>query len=242
MNEKLLSKIKNLLARADQARNDNENEREIALRQAESLMAKHAISHLDLSNEAQRQTVGALTDTTVARRTRELWPLHIMHNLCPLYRCRLVKLGGNRVHLFGHRTNIDIMLSMSDYCVKSIRREMSTAYNAQPGFKSNRRRFNTSFGNGASVGIKRQVSQMIAQRDRGDIPEIQKSSALIVVDQYKHQQLQVNNQLGKAYPRLRKGTGSRSTNAAGYHAGKRYGSSMNLGGQLGGKSPSGQLI
>ena len=241
MNNKLLTKIRHILARADENRNDNEHEREIALRQAETLMAKHAISHIDLSENEQRDMIGDLSDTEIARNSRDLWPVSVMASLSKLYRCRVVKLEGNRLHIFGHQVNIDILKSMTEYCVKSIRREMQTAYEHHPGFKSNRRRFNTSFGNGASNGIGQQVKQLIEQRDRGDIPEMEKSTALVIVDQYKHQQFQVNDHLKTVYPQLGRSRGSRSTDSAGHHAGKRFGESIHLGSQLGSKAPSGKL-
>lgn len=241
MNDRLLKKIRHLLARADENRNDNEHEREIALRQAETLMAKHLISHIDLSENEQRDLIGDLSDIEIPRNSRELWPVSVMASLSKLYRCRVVKLEGNRLHIFGHQTNIDILKSMTDYCVKSIRREMQTAYESQPGFKSNRRRFNTSFGNGASNGIGQQVKQLIEQRDRGEISEMEKSTALVIVDLYKHQQRQVNGHLKTVYPRLSRSRGSRSTDSAGHYAGKRFGESIHLGGQLGSKAPAGEL-
>ena len=241
MNDKLLVKIRNLLARADEHRNDNEHERNIALRQAELLMAKHAISHIDLSENEQREIIGALTDKLFDRESRDLWPVSVMTQLSQLYRCRVIKLGGRRLHLFGHKTNIAILESMTAYCVSSIRREMHYAYKYQPGLKPNRRRFNTSFGNGACNGIGQQVAKLIEQRDRGEIAEMDQSTALTIVDLYKQQQLQVNNHLRDIYPRLSNARRSRSTSAAGHYAGKRFGESIHLGGQLGSKPPAGRL-
>ena len=241
INDKLLKKVRDLLARADENRNDNKHERDIALRQAETLMAKHAISHVDLSQSQQRRIIGDLTDTEITRTSRDLWPVFVMSSLSKLYRCRVIKLNGNRLHIFGHQTNIDILKSMTEYCVKSIRREMQIALENQSGFKVNCRRFNTSFGNGAANGIAEQVRQLIEQRDRGNIPEMDKSTAMIIIDEYRHQRLEVKKLLNDVYPRLGRSAGSKSTSAQGHHAGRQFGESIHLGGQLGGKPPTRQL-
>ncbi len=60
--ENLIRKIQALLARADKDRNDNENEREIALRQANAMMAKHNLSIVELSEAEQREELGMVTE------------------------------------------------------------------------------------------------------------------------------------------------------------------------------------
>ena len=57
MNQKIIDKIAKLLARADESRNDNPHEREIAMRQANSLLVKHGLSMTDVTDQAETKEI-----------------------------------------------------------------------------------------------------------------------------------------------------------------------------------------
>ena len=62
-NESIIRKITALLARADQNQNDNEHEREIALRQANYLLAKHGLDLATFTKEQQEAAQGPMYES-----------------------------------------------------------------------------------------------------------------------------------------------------------------------------------
>ena len=237
--ETAIEKIQKLLARADADRNDNDHEREIALRQANALMAKHELSSIDLTESEQRKELGDLTESDDPIGT-SLWLATIYSAIAKMNNCQAIRSPHNKtIHILGHSSKVAITRDLSAYCIRSIKREMPNAWNGFIG-KANesKRSFNTSFGNGAANAIYSNVREIIRARNNGNIngEQLSSSQAMILVDIHKKQLAEVNAFFKKAYPSTRKGSGSRSYSNAGYSAGKSFGSGLSLNNQLGRRS------
>ena len=139
---------------------------------------------------------------------------------------------------------VQVARSLSDWVIRSIEREMPTAWDAVEGKASiNRRSFNTSFGNGAAAGVWATVTRIIADRQKGRIgaEQLSNSQALMLLDQDKKALQESENYLEKLYPRRRSGTRSQSDSPQGYAAGRTFGSSLSLNGQMGQVAPVQQI-
>ncbi len=237
--ENLIRKIQALLARADKDRNDNENEREIALRQANAMMAKHNLSMVELSEAEQREELGELFESD-DKVTGAVWKNSIFNQIAKLNGCDTIYSPHSKtIHILGHKSRVEITRSMALYVIASITREIPKAWDSLVGKAStNRRSFNTSFGNGAAVAIQENVRNILAARRSGviDGETLSRDQAMVLVDQDKKQLAEVRQFYRKAYPHTRNGAGSSSRSSAGYGAGKAYGAGISLNTQIGGRS------
>ena len=236
--ETAIEKIQKLLARADADRNDNDHEREIALRQANALMAKHELSSIDLTESEQRKELGDLTESD-DRVGTAVWNSSIYSSIAEMNNCQVIRSHNKTIHILGHSSKVAITRDLAAYCIRSIKREIPKAWNAYIGkANASKRSFNTSFGNGAANAIYTNVHNIIDARKRGNIngEQLSSSQAMILVDLHKKQLAEVNAFFKKAYPSTRKGSGSRSYSNAGYSAGKSFGSGLSLNNQLGRRS------
>jgi len=237
--ENVIEKIQKLLARADADRNDNEHEREIALRQANALMAMHELSSIDLTESEQRKELGELTESDDPLGNA-LWNSSVYSAIAKMNNCRCIRSPHNKtIHILGHSSKVTVTRDLAAYCIRSIKREMPNAWNGLIG-KANesKRSFNTSFGNGAASAIFNNVHKIVEARKQGNIDgqQLSSSQAMILVDIHKKQLAEVNSFVRQTYPHLRTGNGSRSYSRAGYSAGKSFGSGLSLNNQVGRRS------
>ena len=105
MNEEILTKIRKLLATAnDQC---NEHESEIALRMATRLMVKHGIdeSMLELETTGKLE-LGALDGRLIHRASRvTAWRVELADVLAERQCCRIGIASGFGIYIYGHETN-----------------------------------------------------------------------------------------------------------------------------------------
>jgi len=233
--ETIIRKITALLARADQNQNDNEHEREIALRQANYLLAKHGLDLATLTKEQQETAQGPMYESDDPMG-RALWKCGVYNSIAKLHNCTCIHSPQNQsIHVLGRKAMVQVARSLSDWVIRSIEREMPTAWDAVEGKASiNRRSFNTSFGNGAAAGVWATVTRIIADRQKGRIgdEQLSNSQALMLVDQDRKALQESENYLEKLYPRRRSGTRSQSDSPQGYAAGKSFGAGLTLHGQI----------
>lgn len=238
--ENLIRKIQALLARADKDRNDNEHEREIALRQANAMMAKHNLSIVELSEAEQREELGELTEGQKSL-TGAIWQAVVYSAVAKLNGCKCLRNTSKKiVMVIGHSSRVDISVAMAEYVIASIKREMPRAFDNHLGIGEviNRRSFNTSFGNGAASAVFANVKTILAARRRGQIDgeNLSRHQAMVLVDQDKKQMADVLSFYHRQHPHVRRGSGSNSRSYQGYQAGKSYGSGISLNTQIGGRS------
>jgi hypothetical protein len=234
-NESIIRKITALLARADQNHNDNEHEREIALRQANYLLAKHGLDIATFTKEQQEAAQGPMyeSDDPIGRA---IWKAGIYSSIARLHNCTCIRSPQNQsIHVLGRRAMVDVARSVAEWVIRSIEREMPIAWDAVEGKASiNRRSFHTSFGNGASGAVSDTVDRILAERKKGRIgdEQLSRSQALVLSNQDKRALQESEDYLKKLYPHLRSGSGSYSGSDEGYAAGRTFGSSLSLNNQI----------
>ncbi|MCH7695689.1 MAG: DUF2786 domain-containing protein [Proteobacteria bacterium] len=224
MNDKIIDKIKKLLELADSEKNDSENERETALRQANALMDKHNISAMEL----QEQENPRGEDTLVTGST--IWKTMCIAAIGNLYGCESYRTTGRngKTFIVGTSHNRQIVISMSQYVINSITREASR--NRAYG-----RAYTNSFKKGGAIGVSRQVESINKERKEG-LTVASKKQALVLVDYYKNELVANKQWLMEKGVRVRSAGCIRLSDGDGYSAGQDYGSKMSLNNQLGRKS------
>ena len=232
MNQKILDKISKLLARADEGRNDNPHEREIAMRHANSLLTKHGLSMTDITDSTEtRETFGALGRKQHTLTSRFVWESGVWSASARMNGCQVIRTprrGLISIWIVGRQLNCQITQQVAEYAVKSIRREAKNQ-----GFTA------CAFGVGAWKGINQQVDEIIAAKLRGEIDgeQLPESTALTVVNQHKQMVADTGKSVREFFPRLSSGSYGYGGSRSGVAAGKAYGSSMNLnsGGRISGQ-------
>lgn len=226
MDNAVVEKIQKFLARGDAARNDNPHEREIAMRHAHALLAKHGLELSDVTEASElRETMGRLGRQECGTETRWIWEACVWNEIARLNGCKVLRSPGQRkVWVVGRELRSEVVKSMSRYCVDSIRREAQRL--GYPG---------ASFGNGAAGGIAKQVSEILVAMEAGklDGEQLSTSTALVLVNQRKNALVEADGAVKELFGKVRSGTGSSST-GHGYLAGREYGSKLSLNRQVGG--------
>jgi hypothetical protein len=224
MNDAIIKKIQKLLARGSTDHNDNEHEREIAMRQAHALLAKHGLAMADVTDPAViRDHLGPLGRSFYSLGTRYLWEPTVWNSIARLNGCRVVR-GDRKVAVIGRQARVQVVASMAAYVIAAVTRQAKAE-----GFPI------AGFGQGASIGVDRQVSKILESMAAGDVGEekVSTGTALILVDQHKGALVEAKTAMKEFYPSLRtvysRGSSNRSARSAGY----AYGQKVSLNSQLG---------
>jgi hypothetical protein len=233
MDNSIIEKIRKLLARADEARNDNEHEREIAMRQAHAMLAKHGLSMADVPEAEQAESEGALGRMS-DDIGRAVWPAGVFDAIAKLNGCRVIRNParngkGASVWVIGRRVRCEITRDMARWLIKSIEREARKG-----GHKG------TQFGTGAWYGIAEQVRRILANMQAGQVDgqTLAPGMALMVVNQHKNALVDAERAQKEFFPRTRTGGTQAALGGSSFHAGKSYGASVGLNGQVGRTSGS----
>jgi hypothetical protein len=226
IDNRVIAKIQKLLARGDEDRNDNEHEREIAMRQAHALLAKHGLDMTDVTDAAVvREHLGPVVRGQCGLTTRYLWEASAWNVIAELHGCRIVRsVQDKAVWVIGRQVRCDVVKSTARYVIASIKREaMMGGYNPH------------RFGVGACNSVHKKVREILAAVAQGQLGDEQVSTgtALIVVEQHKQALIEADQAKGEFFPNLRKGRvrGVRADDS--YTAGKAYGASIGLNTQVG---------
>lgn len=227
MNNHIIEKIRKLLARADAGRNDNEHEREIAMRQAHALLAKHGLSMAEVGQAEQDEALGAKGRTSLDIG-RYVWKALVINEVCKLHGCHCVRTArksGQTAWIIGRHLHATVAKEMSTYLIDSITKEAKRGYHNVK-----------DFGVGAANGIAQQVYRILADMKAGKVGEeqVSASTALIVVNQHEKALAEARDTAAEFFPRLRSYTYSGGRATSDYHAGKDYGSRVSLNKQVGG--------
>lgn len=230
-NDKIIDKVRKLLARADEARNDNEHERAIAMRQAHALLAKHGLAMEDVSTRDEAAAeLGKVGRAPATLRTRAVWERGVYVAVARLHGCEtvfIVERGEEtKVYVIGRRLRVMVAREMAAYVVQSILREAEAwGRNA------------AAFGVGAWTGVSRQVDTILAQQARGIVgdEQVSQSTALVLVDQHKQAIAEAKGAAADFFPRMRSAQRYRyNGNGDAMRAGKQYGERVSLNNQIGG--------
>lgn len=233
MDQKIIETIQKLLARADADRNDNEHERAIAMRRANSLLVKHGLSMSDVAGQLDRsEAFGKLGRQSQELTTRYVWEGGVFNAIARLNGCKVVRSPGSRgqrqkVWLIGRQLHCHTTKYMAEYAVSSIKRQAK-----RDGFSV------CSFGVGAWTGLEKQVTEILNAQKNGDIDgeRVSNETALAVVDQHKQSLIDAERATSEFFPRLSGGSYGYGGDRDGVAAGRQYGRNMSLNKQVAGNS------
>lgn len=227
MNDKIINRVKKMLALGNDSA-ATEGERDNALRMVHNILAKYNLSMADIADEEQEERV---------RERMEFygrpWARTVAYASAELFFCKYFyrPSGKNKsVHSFvGRISNVATATEMAKYLINSIKREA--------GRKARELGQGTPYRRAFSTGAANKVWDRVKELQTQDIPDEATGRALVVVPLYKSEQ-KANQAfletLGVELTRTsRKG---KPLLAGAYHAGSRYGSTLNLSQQLGGKA------
>jgi len=225
---KVLEKIRKILAKADAARNDNAHEREIALRQAHALLAKHGLSMDDVEEVASTgvEEFGDLVVVEMPIVKRE-WIARLYNTIAQLNGVKVLRYSGHKptIRFYGRALRIEVTKSIGAYLVDSIYRE-SKPYG----------RSSAQFALGAYVGIHGQVAKILNALKNGEIDGEQLSSknALVVANKYMEAVDEADALMRSSCKRITQGTYQPTVNDRNaYSNGHIYGSNVAINTRVG---------
>lgn len=227
MDKSILEKITKLLALGDASKNDSENEREIAMRHAHALLAKHGLSMADVSESERVESTGALGRTEI-EIGRHVWQSGVYGQIAKLHSCaaiRSARRGKQTVWFVGRNLHCQIAKNMAAYVVLSI------------VMQAGREGHNVKdFGTGAWSGVREQVDGILDSMARGQIngEQVSTGTALVLVDQHQKALVEANATLRTFWPNTTTSSSYRSSGGEGYRSGKAFGRSVGLNQQVGG--------
>lgn len=223
IDNKVLDRIKKMLALSNDS-GATEAERETALRMAYNTLAKYNLSLSDLPSE----------DTTEARERQDVvisadrWARSLSMAVAKLFFCKYfysqTGTSGKDKHCFvGRQSNVITAKYMSEYLIKSIKREASKRYTS-PTTPNGR-----SFCVGTVRSIGGRVEQML-QQDTESTP----GNAVALIGVHKREEEANAAWLADEGTSLQtsKGRADNSLRSGAYHSGKEYGKSVSLNQQV----------
>ena len=219
----VIRKISALLARGDEERNDNEHEREIALRHAQKLMDEYNISQLEANVamvHGERGKTGILTG-------KQVWKRQVYHALSELYGVTVYH-SGDYCYLIGGEVNREVLLSMGQYVAASIEREARK-------YPGRGRKWHNSFKKGSVLGIMNTVRSIVSERSGNDQPTSSGKGLVL----YNDKEVELNMEYINVVLNIRLSHRTARLNSSsrdGLESGRRFGSSVSLNDQVGGGS------
>lgn len=221
---RVLERVKKMIALGNDAA-ATEGERETALRMAYNLLAKYNLSLSDLpedqSNEAREQQ-----DVVISA---DRWARSLAQAVAKLFFCRYffsrTSTSGKDKHCFvGRQSNVITARYMSEFLIKSVKREASSRYKS-PTTPQGR-----SFCVGTVDSVRKRVEEMIKQ-DTESTP----GTALVLVGLHQRE-ADANekwlNGTGVSLTRA-KARAHNSLRASAFYDGREYGKTVSLNQQVG---------
>jgi hypothetical protein len=250
--DKVLAKVRKLLVRAEDVRGSSENEREMAMRQAHALLAKHNLTMAQAEADGKGQKVKREKGDFELRPLA--WARWISNGIAQLFFCNFftVKMyNGKERHTFiGRPENVITACEMAKYVIDSVLRERDRRAKVEGAHDPNP--WKLAFAQGAAMTIYNRCLAMKEEAETKDVvvqekvegagfmlPEKREpGTALVLASHYKKEEEAngefVEKELGiklktkKAVHRDNRGTGDA------YSAGRSYGKDVQLNRQLGG--------
>ena len=249
--QELIDKIRKILARADENRNDNEHEREIAMRQAQALLARHNLTLADCTGSEKNDALGERMREYYDRPERRKYVDSLFSAVCKLNNVSMLIDSHNsrngRLILIGRESAIQTTRYMGEYLLQSIKAESRRAYRHEKdmaqeyddiGRLPSPASYYNSFCHGATQGIRTQVVAILAEQDKGklDTEQLSKSQALVLVNNRALESRQNSSMIKDLYPRTGRASGASYRNNGGAAAGRKYGQSVSLNTQVSGSN------
>lgn len=221
--DKVLERIKKMIALGNDSA-ATEGERETALRMAYNLLAKHNLSISDLPGD-QSNEVRERQDIVISA---DKWARSLAHAVAKLFFCKYfyssTGTSGKDKHCFvGRQSNVITARYMSEYLIKSVKREATARY------KSPTSPHGRSFCVGTVDSVRKRVEQML-QQDTESTP----GTALVLVGVHKREAAANDKWLEQAGLALTtsKSRADNSLRAGAFHDGRDYGKTVSLNQQV----------
>lgn len=230
ISEKIVSKIRKLMAMANGNAEGGEHERDTALKMALNLLAKHNLSMADVKEKDKE-----------GRKTEEFemashaWAKFVINAVAQMLFCKIftTKIGKStdtkmRVTFIGRESNVITAKEMSLYIIKSITREAArkAKETGQAGA------FQRSFCNGAGTVVSLRCMEL--RRAEEEASKATPGTGLVLASLYA-QELAANDQYVVAVMGVKlvtKPLNPKSKSTGGHEAGVAFGKKINLNKQI----------
>lgn len=170
----ILDKIKKLLRMSDESGNASEQERETALRHANSIMSKHNLTMDDVEESEVNRGYDEFG-------TSMPWKASVAQAMAKLYGCKVYRSPSiKKIVIVGAEHNRVVAKSMYVYCINSIHREVE-------GLEDKSRSAVNSFKKGAGSGLNIQVNRIIKEREEGQQEDISVGQAMVLKSYYERE-------------------------------------------------------
>lgn len=218
--EKVLDRIKKLLALA--SNNPNPNEAEIAMKRAHALLAQYNLSASDL--EKDRDDKYQRTDWILKQSGP--WARRCAQYIAKLYFCKYYYIhqhGRVDQHfVIGRETNVQTARMIIEYVLQTINQEAVT------GGRINGTPWRNSFRNAAAHIIRERCNRMIAESCRGETV-VEGTTLPVLFDLYKKEEQNAEQHLDGLGVKLKtKALRTKTSDYFGAQAGKAAGERVNL--------------
>lgn len=224
-NEKTIGRIRKLLAMTDKQSGASDQERETALRRANSLMDKYNVSMMDVSEDARDED--ERNCESIATGTVK-WKAAVISVIGKLYGVFVYRTTGRDGCTFfvGRESSRVAVRYISEYLIRSIEAEAKMVIGD--------RAYKNAFRLGAAAGVAKSVHAIIDERKRSAHGRRPDSSEIALVDYYA-----VEARRNAALARTLSGGGFVSSGASfsdrsGLAAGKAYGGGLSINPQMSG--------
>jgi hypothetical protein len=173
--ENLLRKIRACYARADESRNENEHERATALRQANAMVEKFAVTAAELDSDE----LGPMGQNDVPVGMT-IWKQSLYFVLGPLYGCEVLWNRRGTMYVMGRQSYRNVVEDMAGYVITSIEREAKAQARGDKTYLNGFRKW-------AVEGVRANVNDILQARKDAAATLGTGSKALVLVDHFKGQ-------------------------------------------------------
>ncbi len=225
MNEKILKRMRNLLAMSRDATSDNEAE--IAMKRLHSMLAKHNVSMVDIDGPEGIEKAGKSGFNSYVRP----WHKAIVQGVSKLYFCKSYYHGRGRkvdVMIVGTEINREFAMGMVKSILHSVNIQSQHAANSRHPKGPQWSSFQTSFLNSASLTIYHRCEALIKAAQQGETPDGDGGTLPVLASVYDTHWALCDEVLAKMDMIPGRRSKFQMKNAAGYYAGKDAGNKVQL--------------
>jgi len=235
--DKVIDKVRKLMAVAHGTAEGGEHERDTALKMALNLLAKHNLSMGDLAQPTEDRLAGKDEYHSTP------WMRFVGHAIADLFFCSFfssqVSGKNKRVYTFvGLEGNVATAREMTAYVIKSIQAESNKLAKAAGQGET----WANSFRKGAASKISQRCAELRRQAERDNAGQASSGTSLVLASLYGTESLAnkayIANALGITL--TTKAAVTRNNRADGVAAGLDFGSKLSLNKQVGSKDSAKQ--
>lgn len=147
--DKVLEKVKRLLALGDKSRNDSEEEAQSAMLKAQELMAKYDISIEEVEGEEEQQYSHEICE----HKWDYAYRIPLANVLSTNFRC-MVYTRGKRIVFMGHPADAKICKATFEFAYKFIQKKGNALYNKRYSMGYPTKGVFNSYASGFITGLK----------------------------------------------------------------------------------------